>query len=42
MISQWFETIFWATATELVDLIIPVLVILIIIAIIKKFIIQGN
>lgn len=42
MIAQWFETIFWTTATELVDLIIPVLVILIIIAIIKKFIIQGN
>lgn len=42
MIAQWFEDIFFATATKLVDLIIPVIVILIIIAIIRKFIINGN
>lgn len=42
MVGQWFEQIFFATATQLVNLIIPVIVMLVIIAVIRKFIINGN
>lgn len=42
MISESFEVIFWATATKLVDLIIPVIIILLVMALIKRFILNGS